>query len=100
MIFRRLRPFVLFSPLAWAILALPACAVRDDGAESDVGAEAAESPSTPAAAQDRNLADDSFHLAADNPDAQVDWSVAIVESTLKRFTPQNFGGWGYQPGLY
>ncbi len=98
MILRRLHPFVLFGPLAWAILATPACAAREDGADTNVGA-ADESPDAPALVRARDLADDPLHLA--NRDAQpVDWSVAIVESTMKRFTPEKLGGWGYQPGLY
>jgi unsaturated rhamnogalacturonyl hydrolase len=29
-----------------------------------------------------------------------DWSTAMVESTMKRFTPQTLGGWSYPQGLY
>jgi len=29
-----------------------------------------------------------------------DWSVAMVESTMTRFTPGTIGGWSYQVGLY
>jgi unsaturated rhamnogalacturonyl hydrolase len=29
-----------------------------------------------------------------------DWSKALVESTMRRFTPQTLGGWGYTQGLY
>jgi unsaturated rhamnogalacturonyl hydrolase len=32
--------------------------------------------------------------------ARTDWSVAVVESTLKRYTPETFGSWGYTKGLY
>ena len=30
----------------------------------------------------------------------TDWSVAVVHSTLKRFTPATIGGWSYPVGLY
>ena len=30
----------------------------------------------------------------------TDWSKAVVDSTMKRFTPATLGGWGYQTGLY
>jgi unsaturated rhamnogalacturonyl hydrolase len=30
----------------------------------------------------------------------TDWSVAMVESTMTRFTPGTIGGWSYQVGLY
>jgi hypothetical protein len=30
----------------------------------------------------------------------TDWSVAMVESTITRFTPGTSGGWSYQVGLY
>jgi unsaturated rhamnogalacturonyl hydrolase len=30
----------------------------------------------------------------------TDWSVAMVESTMARYTPAKLGGWGYQTGLY
>ncbi|WP_410603859.1 glycoside hydrolase family 105 protein [Amycolatopsis sp. lyj-90] len=30
----------------------------------------------------------------------VDWSRAVVDSTMKRFTPATLGGWGYTRGLY
>ncbi len=30
----------------------------------------------------------------------ADWSVAVVESTMRRATPARFGGWGYTQGLY
>ena len=30
----------------------------------------------------------------------VDWSVALVESTMTRFTPGTLGGWSYPQGLY
>jgi len=29
-----------------------------------------------------------------------DWSVAVVESTMRRTTPATLGGWGYTQGLY
>lgn len=31
---------------------------------------------------------------------RVDWSVEVVESTMKQFTPETLGGWGYTRGLY
>jgi unsaturated rhamnogalacturonyl hydrolase len=31
---------------------------------------------------------------------KVDWSTAVVDSTMQRFTPQTLGSWGYQRGLY
>ncbi|MFJ6573481.1 glycoside hydrolase family 105 protein [Streptomyces sp. NPDC091292] len=30
----------------------------------------------------------------------TDWSVALVESTMARYTPQSIGGWSYPVGLY
>ena len=30
----------------------------------------------------------------------TDWSVGVVESTMKRYTPQTLGSWGYTRGLY
>jgi unsaturated rhamnogalacturonyl hydrolase len=30
----------------------------------------------------------------------TDWSVAMVDSTMARFTPSTFGGWSYTNGLY
>ncbi|MGI5506790.1 glycoside hydrolase family 88/105 protein [Lentzea sp. CA-135723] len=32
--------------------------------------------------------------------APSDWSKAVVDSTMKRFTPAELGGWGYTRGLY
>ena len=38
---------------------------------------------------------------ADNPTAATDWSVAVVESTIKRNpTGESFKGWGYAKALY
>ncbi|WP_246268058.1 glycoside hydrolase family 88 protein [Nonomuraea typhae] len=31
---------------------------------------------------------------------QTDWSVAVVESTMARYSPAQLGGWGYTRGLY
>lgn len=31
---------------------------------------------------------------------RIDWSVEVVESTMKQFTPETLGGWGYTRGLY
>ncbi len=36
----------------------------------------------------------------DQPTAGTDWSVAVVESTMARFSPDTLGGWGYTRGLY
>ncbi len=30
----------------------------------------------------------------------TDWSVAMVESTMARYTPSTLGGWSYTNGLY
>jgi unsaturated rhamnogalacturonyl hydrolase len=30
----------------------------------------------------------------------TDWSVAVVKSTMQRFTPSTIGGWSYPVGLY
>src|SRR5690349_8183679 len=32
--------------------------------------------------------------------APTDWSVAVVRSTMERFTPKTIGGWSYPVGLY
>ncbi|WP_406162077.1 glycoside hydrolase family 88 protein [Streptomyces sp. NBC_00882] len=34
------------------------------------------------------------------PSPDRDWSVAMVESTMARFTPSSIGGWSYPVGLY
>ncbi|WP_194896962.1 glycoside hydrolase family 88/105 protein [Catenulispora pinisilvae] len=34
------------------------------------------------------------------PTATTDWSVALVDSTMKRYTPATIGGWSYPVGLY
>lgn len=39
----------------------------------------------------------SGHLS---PSKHMDWSVAIVESTIERFTPETIGDWEYTTGLY
>jgi unsaturated rhamnogalacturonyl hydrolase len=31
---------------------------------------------------------------------RTDWSVAVVESTMQRYTPATFGNWGYTRGLF
>ncbi|QWF81805.1 glycoside hydrolase family 88/105 protein [Amycolatopsis sp. CA-230715] len=38
-----------------------------------------------------------FPAAASAP---VDWSRAVIDSTMKRYTPATLGGWGYTRGLY
>lgn len=30
----------------------------------------------------------------------IDWSVAVVESTMRRYTPETLGNWGYRRGYY
>ncbi|WP_103335219.1 glycoside hydrolase family 88/105 protein [Amycolatopsis sp. CA-126428] len=32
--------------------------------------------------------------------APTDWSRAVIDSTMKRYTPDKIGGWGYTLGLY
>jgi len=32
--------------------------------------------------------------------SSVDWSKAVIDSTMKRYTPDKLGGWGYTRGLY
>lgn len=34
------------------------------------------------------------------PAAATDWSVAMVDSTMARYTPSTIGGWSYPVGLY
>ncbi|WP_141207764.1 glycoside hydrolase family 88/105 protein [Streptomyces griseorubiginosus] len=34
------------------------------------------------------------------PSPDRDWSVAVVESTMARYTPSSIGGWSYPVGLY
>lgn len=34
------------------------------------------------------------------PAAATDWSVALVDSTMARYTPSTIGGWSYPVGLY
>jgi unsaturated rhamnogalacturonyl hydrolase len=34
------------------------------------------------------------------PQAPTDWSRAVVDSTMKRYTPATLGGWSYTRGLY
>ncbi len=50
-----------------------------------------------AAGSGGGLALDSLTVAVG---AANDWSVALVESTMARFTPSSIGGWSYQVGLY
>ncbi|MFD5537139.1 glycoside hydrolase family 105 protein, partial [Streptomyces sp. NPDC127079] len=38
--------------------------------------------------------------AASRPAATTDWSTAVVESTMARYTPATIGGWSYPVGLY
>lgn len=39
-------------------------------------------------------------VAAAATPGSVDWSRAVVDSTMKRYTPATLGGWGYTRGLY
>ena len=52
---------------------------------------------TAAAAGSASLDLDSLTVAVG---AANDWSVAMVESTMARFTPNTIGGWSYPVGLY
>ncbi|MFE9360757.1 glycoside hydrolase family 105 protein [Streptomyces olivaceoviridis] len=38
--------------------------------------------------------------AAARPAAATDWSTAVVDSTMARYTPSTIGGWSYPVGLY
>ncbi|SEE14822.1 glycoside hydrolase family 105 protein [Streptomyces sp. Ag109_O5-10] len=38
--------------------------------------------------------------AATRPAAATDWSTAVVDSTMARYTPSTIGGWSYPVGLY
>ncbi|MEU5314314.1 glycoside hydrolase family 88 protein [Streptomyces sp. NPDC021562] len=38
--------------------------------------------------------------AASRPAAATDWSTAVVDSTMARYTPATIGGWSYPVGLY
>ncbi|MGW2517464.1 glycoside hydrolase family 88/105 protein [Streptomyces sp. NPDC001617] len=38
--------------------------------------------------------------AVHHPAAAPDWSVAVVDSTMARYTPSTIGGWSYPVGLY
>ncbi|MEU6552159.1 glycoside hydrolase family 88 protein [Streptomyces sp. NPDC046915] len=38
--------------------------------------------------------------AASRPAAARDWSTAVVDSTMARYTPSTIGGWSYPVGLY
>ncbi|MER7684290.1 glycoside hydrolase family 88 protein [Streptomyces sp. NPDC097610] len=37
---------------------------------------------------------------AGRPAAAQDWSVALIDSTMARYTPSTIGGWSYPVGLY
>ncbi|MER6912031.1 glycoside hydrolase family 88 protein [Streptomyces sp. NPDC000594] len=39
-------------------------------------------------------------LTTDGGPGTTDWSTAVVESTMARFTPASIGGWSYPVGLY
>ncbi|MFI1068392.1 glycoside hydrolase family 105 protein [Streptomyces puniciscabiei] len=73
---RHLRAALTAAALATATLvALPAAAPP---------ASAAPAPSAP----------------AQHPAAARDWSTAVVDSTMARYTPATIGGWSYPVGLY
>ncbi|MBT2225649.1 glycoside hydrolase family 88 protein [Nonomuraea sp. NEAU-A123] len=36
----------------------------------------------------------------DGTSSGTDWSKAVIDSTMARFTPSSLGGWGYTQGLY
>jgi unsaturated rhamnogalacturonyl hydrolase len=38
--------------------------------------------------------------ATARPAAATDWSTAVVDSTMARYTPSSIGGWSYPVGLY
>jgi unsaturated rhamnogalacturonyl hydrolase len=40
------------------------------------------------------------NAVAHRPAAATDWSVAVVDSTMARYTPSTIGGWSYPVGLY
>jgi unsaturated rhamnogalacturonyl hydrolase len=40
------------------------------------------------------------HTAVARPATAADWSVAMVDSTTARYTPDTIGGWSYPVGLY
>ncbi|WP_394834731.1 glycoside hydrolase family 88 protein [Pendulispora rubella] len=79
----RLRHFALFASLGTSF-GVAACTLPAEE----------EGPASPAS-EPAALSELSEDLAPPE-----DWSVAIVESTMKRFTPSSFGGWGYTQGLY
>ncbi|WP_394835443.1 glycoside hydrolase family 88 protein [Pendulispora rubella] len=99
--------------LAMACMAMTACASETDDTTDDAtdhsniehsGTEA-DAIQTTDGVSDRELVDLGLDLNVDvtlriGNGTDVDWSVAIVESTMKRFTPSQLGGWGYTQGLY
>lgn len=49
----------------------------------------------------RHRAPDTFTpRACGRPAAAQDWSVALIDSTMARYTPSTIGGWSYPVGLY
>ncbi|MQY39749.1 Unsaturated rhamnogalacturonyl hydrolase YteR [Streptomyces sp. RB17] len=75
---RRLRAALTAATLATATLAALPAAVPP--------ASAAPAPSAPA--------------LAPRPAAARDWSTAVADSTMARYTPATIGGWSYPVGLY
>src|SRR5690348_12096376 len=65
---------------------------------STLAATAATAPSTPARAAPAASTTQSATPA--QPAAATDWSVAVIDSTMKRYTPATIGGWSYPVGLY
>ncbi|MEV0275753.1 glycoside hydrolase family 88 protein [Streptomyces sp. NPDC050610] len=74
----RLRCALTAAALALVTLAAPAA-----------GADALARPAHPAPA-----------VEAATPRAPADWSSAVVDSTVARYTPDTIGGWSYPVGLY
>ncbi|MBX7554006.1 glycoside hydrolase family 88 protein [Streptomyces sp. tea 10] len=80
---RRLRAALSTAALATAALAVLPAAVPPAAAAPPTTA-----PSLRAA------------VPSSRPAAARDWSTAVVDSTMARYTPQTIGGWSYPVGLY
>ncbi|MFE7117401.1 glycoside hydrolase family 105 protein [Streptomyces sp. NPDC057654] len=85
----RLRGALTAAALALVTLAAPAVggadALADPVRPTPAASTATASAATPASAA---------------PRAAADWSSAVVDSTLARYTPDTIGGWSYPVGLY
>ncbi|MGW5937961.1 glycoside hydrolase family 88/105 protein [Streptomyces celluloflavus] len=57
-------------------------------------------PGPPAAAAHPEPGTPARQAATTRPGAATDWSVALTDSTLARYTPATIGGWSYPVGLY